>query len=79
MRHKARVWKGLELRTRQMAWDECEAFLAKVCAQGDPPWDMAKAFPEPPGMDEYRANPVVERRREVQEVEEGAKDRSDYE
>ena len=79
MRHKARVWAGLELRTRQMAWDGCEAFLAKVCALGNPPWDMAKAFPEPPGMDEYRADPVLERRREVQDVEEGTKDRSDYE
>ncbi len=77
--HKARVWAGLELLTRQGAWDEVEPFLAKMCAEQVPPWDITKAFPEPPGMDEYRANPVLERRREASDAEEGTQDRSAYE
>ena len=79
LQQKARVWKGLELLTRRMAWDKCEPFLVELCARQDPPWDPAKAFPEPPGMEAYRANPILERRREQQDVEEGTRDRSDYE
>ncbi len=59
---KARVWRGVDLRTRQMIWDDVAVFLEALCDQQDPPWDVKKAFPEPVGMAEYRLDPEVGRR-----------------
>jgi len=70
---KARVWLGLELRTRQMVWDRVSAYLTEFCAFQQPPWDVEEAFPEPPGMVEYRLNPEQGRRERQSDVSEGEK------
>jgi hypothetical protein len=44
-----------------------------MCSEHDPPLDAARAFPEPPGMDEYRRNPEQRRERFQPGVSEGTK------
>ena len=51
---KARLWDWLPLEFRQMTFDRLRPFLHELCAAQDPPWSVEKAFPEPPGMDEFR-------------------------
>ncbi len=51
---KARLWKNLPLRQRQMAYDALAPYFKKLCAEQDPPWSIIRAFPEPPGMIEFR-------------------------
>jgi len=51
---KARLWKNLPLRQRQMAYDALSAYFKKLCAEQNPPWSITRAFPEPPGMIEFR-------------------------
>ncbi len=72
--HKARAWRALEVETQQAAWDACEPAFAEICKRQDPPWAISQAFPEPPGMDHYRANPLQELDREDEEISEGIKD-----
>ena len=50
-----------------------EPMLAKLCSEHDPPLDAARAFPEPPGMAEYRQDPEKRRQRFREGVSEGAK------
>ena len=71
MVHKTRLWQALELQTRQMAWDRIEPVLDEFCKRHQPPLDLAKAFPQPPGMDEYRQKPVEDDRGEDQSVSPG--------
>ncbi|MFQ5490196.1 MAG: hypothetical protein ACE5GE_05690 [Phycisphaerae bacterium] len=73
--HKARVWSRLDLRSRQMAWDSVLVSLTELCRRQSPPWAVEKAFPEPAGMEAYRANPIQERGRETSDVDEGERDR----
>jgi hypothetical protein len=70
---KIRVWRAVELRTRQVVWDRVESMLAKLCSEHDPPLDAARAFPEPPGMAEYRQDPEQRRERFGEGVSEGTK------
>ncbi len=51
---KSRLWRSLELQHQQRAWDGISEFVTKLCASLSPPWDVRKAFPEPPGMEEFR-------------------------
>lgn len=48
------LWERMDLRTRQLVWDEVKPFLEELCARHDPPLDRERAFPEPPGMDTFR-------------------------
>ena len=49
---KARLWRVLPLHLKQRVYDDVREVLAKECeALG---FDLAKAFPEPPGMEEFR-------------------------
>jgi len=70
---KIRMWKGIDERTRQMVWDRIEPFLVELCNNNDPPLDRSKAFPEPPGMAEYRQNPEVVPQEAPSDVSEGTK------
>ena len=70
---KARLWQALELPTRQMVWDRVEPVLSEFCNRHDPPLDIAKAFPQPPGMDEYRLSPERDARGEPEDVSPGTK------
>lgn len=54
---KARVWKSLDLLTRQAIYDDALPFVEQQCAVHEPPFDANKVMPTPPGMEEYRKNP----------------------
>jgi len=54
---KARLWRNLPLEQQQMAYDGLLPYLEKLCAEQQPPWAIERAFPEPPGMEEFRKNP----------------------
>ena len=51
---KARLWSALPLEHRQMTYDRLRPYFEDLCAAREPPWSPNKAFPEPPGMDEFR-------------------------
>jgi hypothetical protein len=38
-----------------MIYDHLSEYFAELSAEHDPPWDINEAFPEPPGMEEFRA------------------------
>jgi len=51
---KARLWTVLPLEQRQLSYDMIRPFLERMCEALNPPWDLTKAFAEPPGMEEFR-------------------------
>jgi hypothetical protein len=51
---KVRLWSGLPVERRQTAYDGLRPFFEKLCDAQDPPWAVERAFPEPPGMEEFR-------------------------
>jgi hypothetical protein len=51
---KSRLWRSLELQHQQRAWDSIAEYVKLMCEHMTPPWDAAKAFPEPPGMEAFR-------------------------
>jgi hypothetical protein len=53
--HKVRLWNALGVETRRMTYDRLAPFFEYLCDITEPPLDVTKAFPEPPGMEEYRA------------------------
>jgi hypothetical protein len=55
---KARLWKVLPLEQRQLSYDMIRPFLERMCEAINPPWDMNKAFSEPPGMEEFRKTDI---------------------
>ncbi|HNO78487.1 MAG TPA: hypothetical protein PKN33_10545 [Phycisphaerae bacterium] len=54
---KARVWKSLDLLTRRAIYDDVRPFVEYQCNLHQPPFDVNKVMPTPPGMEEYRKNP----------------------
>jgi hypothetical protein len=44
-----------------------------LCDRHEPPLELSKAFPEPPGMDEYRLNPERDDRQEDKSMSPGTK------
>jgi hypothetical protein len=73
---KARVWKNLPLELRQMTYDRLAPYFPKLCDAQSPPWAVAAAFPEPPGMNEFRRKDIEYRapgRREDAEQGQGGK------
>ncbi len=52
--YKARLWKNLPLEQRQLTYDHLNVYFDKLCNSLVPPWNVAAAFPEPVGMEEYR-------------------------
>jgi len=52
--HKVRIWQGLDLATRQQTYDRLLPYFTELAARHQPPMSLDKAFPAPPGIDEYR-------------------------
>jgi hypothetical protein len=51
---KARLWRGLPLDQRRLTYDGLAPYFERLAGAQDPPWDVKKAFAEPPGMEEFR-------------------------
>ena len=51
---KARLWKYLPADQRRLTYDGLAPYFERLAAAQKPPWDVTKAFPEPPGMAEFR-------------------------
>jgi hypothetical protein len=51
---KANLWLRLEQEPRQLAYDHLLPNFQGICDAQDPPWTLERAFPEPPGMKEFR-------------------------
>jgi hypothetical protein len=43
---------------RQLTYDQLSPYFARLCESLDPPWDVNKAFPPPPGMEEFRKQEI---------------------
>ena len=54
---KHRMWMALDLTTRRAVYDDVLPYVREACQQHDPPYDVNKVLPIPPGMKEYRENP----------------------
>lgn len=59
--YKAMLWKHLPLRQRQMTYDRLVPFFERLCAERPSPWSVAKAFPQPPGMEAFRQEEIKTR------------------
>ena len=57
---KARLWNGLPIEQKQLAYDRLLPLFTKLCETRDPAWDVQRAFPEPAGMEEFRKKSVEE-------------------
>jgi hypothetical protein len=51
---KVRVWRNLDLETRQFCYDATLPYMTRLCAEHAPPLDLEAVFREPPGMADYR-------------------------
>jgi len=71
--HRARLWRNVDLDVRRMTHDYVIAQLTEMCDGNVPPFETAKAFPEPPGMEEYRQSPDAARDRKREDVSEGTR------
>ncbi|MCH8252095.1 MAG: hypothetical protein IID36_06560 [Planctomycetes bacterium] len=52
---KHRLWKRLDIDGRGFTYDRLKPYFDDLCAAQDPPWSVARAFAEPPGMEQYRS------------------------
>jgi len=52
--HKVRIWQALDLATRQTTYDRLLPYFTELASKHQPPMNLERAFPEPPGMEEYR-------------------------
>lgn len=71
---KAWLWRGLPLEYKQMVHDRLVPTFRLICDSQNPPWAVERAFPEPPGMAEYRQR-APEPEPEDQRIEEGTRHR----
>jgi len=55
---KARLYKALDLETRQMVYDDIKPYVDQLCDSLDPQWDVSLAFPEPVGMEDFRSQEI---------------------
>ncbi len=55
MVYKARAWKVMDGQTRLAVYRDIAEHVAELCAEADPPLDPAKAFPPPPGWEDFEA------------------------
>ncbi len=71
--YKARLWKSLPLEQRQMTYDHLRPYFQRLCEEQNPQWDASLAFPEPPGMGEFRKEEIdyrgAPRRKDVEQGE----------
>ena len=71
---KARLWKEMNLKQRQMVYDRLQPYFLRLCDAQVPPWELNKAFAEPTGLEEFRRTDIEYRgapRREDAEQGEG--------
>jgi hypothetical protein len=71
---KIRLWRSLGLNARRRVYDRLLPFVVELCDKHDPPLDVNRAFPEPMGMEAFRAKQPKTRERSRGEVSEGTKD-----
>lgn len=69
---KVRLWKNLPVDQRRLTWDSLAPYFVRLCEAQTPAWGVAKAFPEPPGMEEFRkVDPDYRSPDRPQDVEQG--------
>ena len=51
---KACLWHKLDLQYQQLTYDRLLPYFTQLCAAQQPPWSVARSFPEPPGMEQVR-------------------------
>ena len=64
---KVRLWNNLPLEQRRWVYDRLAVLFTRLCETRQPAWSVEKAFPIPPGMEEYRANELKDRPESPQE------------
>ncbi len=66
---KVTLWKALPDRQQQDVYDRLHPYFVRLCSQQKPPWSAARAFKEPPGMEQARQRNVeyIGERREERE------------
>ncbi|MGD2110551.1 MAG: hypothetical protein PVI86_14320 [Phycisphaerae bacterium] len=69
--YKARLWDNLPLAQRQLTYDRLKPYFVRICETQDPAWAINVAFPEPPGMDQFRQTEIRYTRERRQDVEQG--------
>ena len=77
--YKAALWRNLSgesVDLCRMVYDRVASYFQKLCEAQSPPWDVKIAFPEPPGMAEFRLQEAIEfrgapRRKDAEEGERG--------
>ncbi len=68
---KARLWRVLPLQQRQELFDRSVPYFEKLSASQEPRWDVARAFPMPPGMEAYREREPAGDDRDRRNAEQG--------
>ncbi len=68
---KVRLWTVLGVEQRQQVYDRLVPYFEAQCAAQKPVWDVRKAFPEPPGMEEFRQQVMETRGDRREDVEQG--------
>jgi hypothetical protein len=71
--HKVKLWRVLERETRQRCYDRLLPIVTRLCDEHNPPLDIRKAFPEPPGMKEFRETNTREDERPDKGISHGEK------
>lgn len=72
---KVRLWRVLPLQQQQMVYDAVQPYFVKLCETRKPVWSVQAAFPEPAGMQEFRALGVQDRHESPQDAAERGKDK----
>ncbi len=74
---KARLWKNLPADQRRLVYDSLAPWFDRLAAAQTPPWDVVKAFPEPPGVAEFRqTDPDYRSPDRIKDVEQGERTRN---
>lgn len=70
---KVRMWRHLDLKTRQENYDKVLPYMVRLCKEHDPPLSLEAVFREPPGMEEFRKQFEQEPESTEPEIEHGEK------
>ncbi len=68
---KAKLWRALPLKQRQQTYDRLRSYFERLCESREPPWSTTRAFPEPPGMEEFRTQDTKHRGERREDIEQG--------
>ncbi|MFQ6049309.1 MAG: hypothetical protein ACE5K7_08095, partial [Phycisphaerae bacterium] len=50
--YKVQLWRTVPVALKRTIYDQVRPGLQQICTRAE--WDIHKAFPEPPGMQQYR-------------------------